>query len=111
MGRYTQMRNRFTGFLCSGMMRPRTNSVISAGTSNTESMAPASHGKGLGVGKQFEQYALLRLKGEDQQEGTVMMEESQAESRPTLDGGLDQQLASWLFLVARVPAAYARFRS
>ena len=30
------------GFLCSGMMRPRTNSIMSAGTSVTDRKAPAA---------------------------------------------------------------------
>ncbi len=44
-GRYSQIRTRFSGFLRSGMMRPRTKSVISTGTSVTESSAAAASEK------------------------------------------------------------------
>ena len=45
MGRYSQISKRFTGFLCSGTMRPRTNNTISAGTTVIESMAAAAIAK------------------------------------------------------------------
>ena len=42
-----KVRNRFTGFFCSGMMRPRMNSTISAGTTKIESSAAAPIAKVL----------------------------------------------------------------
>ncbi len=41
-GRYAAIAARFTGFAASGRMRPRTSSVISTGTSVTDSTAAAS---------------------------------------------------------------------
>jgi hypothetical protein len=39
MGRYIQIRNRFTGFLASGMIFPRMKSIIRTGTNVTDSSA------------------------------------------------------------------------
>ena len=41
------MRNRFTGFFASGMIRPRMNSSISTGTSVTDSSAEPAIAKVL----------------------------------------------------------------
>ena len=47
IGRYTQIRNRFTGFRASGKILPRMNSIISTGTKVTESMAAPAMAKVL----------------------------------------------------------------
>jgi len=47
IGRYSQINTRFSGFLCSGTIRPRTKITISAGTNVTESSAAAAMEKVL----------------------------------------------------------------
>ena len=47
IGRYSQISARLIGFLCSGMIRPRTNSTISAGTSVIDRSAAAAMEKVL----------------------------------------------------------------
>ncbi len=47
IGRYSQIRTRFRGFLCSGTIRPRTKITIRAGTSVTDSSAAAAMEKVL----------------------------------------------------------------
>ena len=47
IGRYTQIKKRFTGFLASGMILPRMNSIINTGTSVTESIAAPAMAKVL----------------------------------------------------------------
>jgi hypothetical protein len=46
-GRWSQIRSRFSGFLRSETIRPRTNSTISAGTSVTDRSAAAAMAKVL----------------------------------------------------------------
>ncbi len=46
-GRYSQMSRRLSALRCSGTIRPRTNSTISAGTSVTDRSAAAAMAKVL----------------------------------------------------------------
>ena len=47
IGRYAQIKKRFTGFLVSGMILPRMNNIISTGTRVTESIAAPAMAKVL----------------------------------------------------------------
>ena len=77
-------------------MRPRTNSIISAGTSVTDSKRRRRHGEGLGVGERLEHAAFLRLEREDRQERDGDDEQAEEQRRPDLDRRLDQHLAARL---------------
>ena len=73
------------------MMRPRTNSSMSTGTSVTDSSAPPGHGEGLRVGERLEEPPFLILEREHRQERDHDHEQAEEQRRPDFLGRRDER--------------------